>query len=88
MLYPSHYDANWYGFDDPDDYPGEMIDLALGDAMERLTREVVVRPWLQDFGYTPEEVRAQITAAEEHGLGWMLWNAASEVTVDALRPAE
>ena len=88
MLYPSHYDADWYDFPDPDDHPGEMIDLALADGMSRLTREVVVRPWLQDFGYSAEEVRAQITAAEEYGLGWMLWNAASEVTVDALLPSE
>ena len=88
MLYPSHYDANWYDFPDPDDHPGEMIDLALADGISRLPREVVVRPWLQDFGYTAEEVRAQITAVEEYGLGWMLWNAASEVTVEALLPAE
>jgi hypothetical protein len=88
MLYPSHYDANWYEFADPDDFPGEMIDLALADGISRLTKEVVIRPWLQDFGYGPEEVRAQITAAEQYGLGWMLWNASSEVTVDALLPAE
>jgi hypothetical protein len=49
---------------------------------------VVVRPWLQDFGYDTEKVRAQITSAEEHGLGWMLWNAESRVTVDALLPNE
>ena len=88
MLYPSHYDADWYGFPDPDDFPREMIDLALAEGMNRLTREVVVRPWLQDFGYDADQVRAQIAAAEEYGLGWMLWNAASEVTVDALLPAE
>jgi hypothetical protein len=29
-------------------------------------------------------VRTQIEVAERFGLGWMLWNAASEVTVDAL----
>jgi hypothetical protein len=52
--------------------------------MSRLARNVVVRPWLQDFGYTPEQVRAQIEVAEQYGLGWMLWNAASNVTVDAL----
>jgi hypothetical protein len=45
---------------------------------------VVVRPWLQDFGYTTEQVRTQIEVAEQFGMGWMLWNAASEVTVDAL----
>jgi len=48
----------------------------------------VVRPWLQDFGYNAEQVRAQIASAEDYGLGWMLWNAQSVVTVDALQPAE
>jgi hypothetical protein len=31
-------------------------------------------------------VRAQIEIAEEYGLGWMLWNAASNVTTEALDP--
>jgi hypothetical protein len=89
MLYPSHYDADWYGFPDPDDYPGEMVDRALADGMERLSSiKVIVRPWLQDFGYDADAVRAQIAAAESYGLGWMLWNAASEVTVEALQPVE
>lgn len=88
MLYPSHYDAGWDGFANPSDYPGEMIERALEVGMERLSRKVVVRPWLQDFGYGADEVRDQIAAAEGFGLGWMLWNAASDVTVDALRPVE
>ncbi|MFB3044606.1 MAG: putative glycoside hydrolase, partial [Acidimicrobiia bacterium] len=61
---------------------------ALEDGMERLPRNVVVRPWLQDFGYDSSQVKAQIASAEEFGLGWMLWNESSEVTTDALRPAE
>lgn len=88
MLYPSHYDDDWYGFPNPDRFPGEMIDRALVDGMNRLSTKVVVRPWLQDFGYDAEQVRAQIAAAEGHGLGWMLWNNASRVTTEALRPAE
>jgi hypothetical protein len=88
MLYPSHYDDGWYGFEVPNENPGEMIDLALQDGLGRLPRQVVVRPWLQDFGYDATEVREQITSAEEYGLGWMLWNAQSDVTVDALLPAE
>jgi hypothetical protein len=87
MLYPSHYDSGWYGFDNPNEYPAEMVDQALSDGMERLTERVVVRPWLQDFGYDASQVRAEITSAESHGLGWMLWNAKSNVTVDALKPA-
>lgn len=88
MVYPSHYDSGWYGFEDPNANPGPMVSNALEDAVERLSRNVVVRPWLQDFSYTAAQVRAQIDSAERHGLGWMLWNAVSEVTTEALLPPE
>lgn len=84
MLYPSHYDSGWYGFANPNDHPAELIANALDDGLGRLSRQTVVRPWLQDFGYTPAQVRAQIDEAEKRGLGWMLWNARSEVSVEAL----
>ena len=87
MLYPSHYDPVFFGFPSNEN-PGQVVDQALADGMERLPREVVVRPWLQDFGYDAAQVREQIESAEQYGLGWMLWNAGSEVTVDALQPAE
>ena len=88
MLYPSHYTAGWFGFDSPTDHPGAVVDRALADGLNRLRSQVVVRPWLQDFGYSAEQVREQIDIAEGHGLGWMLWNAASVVTTDALREGE
>lgn len=84
MVYPSHYDADWYGYENPNDHPGPMVTRALSDGMDRLPGEVVVRPWLQDFGYDASQVRAQIDSAEAFGLGWMLWNAKSAVTTDAL----
>lgn len=87
MLYPSHYDPMFFGFPS-DERPGDVVERALATGMERLPRQVVVRPWLQDFGYDSRQVRAQIEMTEQYGLGWMLWNAASEVTVDALRPSE
>jgi hypothetical protein len=88
MVYPSHYGPDWYGFENPNDHPGPMVTRALEDGLERLARNVVVRPWLQDFGYTPEQVRSQIDVAEQFGLGWMLWNAVSTVSVDALSRVE
>jgi hypothetical protein len=88
MVYPSHYTTDWYGFETPNDHPGPMVTNAIEDGLARLSRNVVVRPWLQDFGYTPEQVRAQIESAEAFGLGWMLWNATSTVTVDALTRLE
>lgn len=89
MVYPSHYSRGWYQFENPNANPGPVVRAALSDGMERLPRNVIVRPWLQDFGssYGPAEVRAQIDAAEGFGLGWMLWNSVSRVTVDALKPA-
>jgi len=50
-----------------------------------------VRPWLQDFDlgadYGPEEVRAQIRAANELGINsWMLWSASNKYTESALLP--
>lgn len=88
MVYPSHYGPGWYGFDNPNEHPADMVRLALEDAMARLPRNVVVRPWLQDFGYSQESVRAQIDSTEAFGLGWMLWNASSDVTTSALDPQE
>jgi hypothetical protein len=88
MVYPSHYSTGWYGFEVPNDHPGPMVSNALNDGLSRLPRNVVVRPWLQDFGYSVGQVKEQIASAEEFGLGWMLWNASSNVTVDALSAAE
>lgn len=87
MVYPSHYSTGWYGFEVPNNNPGPMVRAALTDGLNRLPRNVIVRPWLQDFSsYGPTEVRAQIDVAEEFGMGWMLWNSVSNVTVDALGP--
>ena len=61
-----------------------QIDDQLTVLEDRVAGRVVVRPWLQDFGYPAQRVRAQIDVAEEMGLGWMLWNATAEVTVGAL----
>jgi hypothetical protein len=87
MLYPSHYHPEFFGFPSSEN-PGQVVNQALADAMDRLDHQVVVRPWLQDFAYGRDQVRDQIAVVESYGLGWMLWNAASNVTVDALRPTE
>ncbi len=84
MVYPSHYGPDWFGYENPNDHPGPVVAQALQDGMERLPKKVVVRPWLQDFGYDASQVRDQIEVAESMGLGWMLWNAQSNVTVEAL----
>src|SRR5690606_15519179 len=75
MIYPSHYDRGWYGFDVPNDHPAEVVTYASRDALRRMAHSAaVLRPWIQDFWYTPAQVRAQIDALDRLGLGWMAWN--------------
>jgi hypothetical protein len=77
MIYPSHYSPGWLGFDDPNDHPYDVTSDAIEDAMERIEPGVVLRPWLQAFWWTNEEIRRSIQAAEDHEVGWILWNAVS-----------
>lgn len=86
MLYPSHYSRGWFGYDSPVSNPGGVVGAALDDGLERVEGQVIIRPWIQDFSYTTSQVREQIDAADERQLGWMLWNALSEFTEDALAP--
>ena len=86
MVYPALYGRDWYGYERPFDHPGPIVDNALADGLARLDSGAVIRPWLQDWAYTDQQVRDQIEAAERHGLGWMLWNPFSNVSEGALAP--
>jgi len=88
MIYPDHYKDGSFGYGKPFDYPGEVINAALGAGMLRLQATAIMRPWLADYYYGPPEVRAEIDAAEQYGIGWMLWNANSNHTPGALKPPE
>lgn len=98
MIYPSHFsEGNIRSAPGhPNDYPAETITESLERAAEIVPEHVdKFRPWLQDFtqplegfsAYGPDEVRAQIDAAEAFGVsGWLLWNPNNEPTVEALEP--
>lgn len=98
MIYPSHYEfGNIRTVDGhPNDFPAETVSYTLEQAEEIVPGTMPkMRPWLQDFTYPAQgfraydaaDVRAQIDAAEAAGTsGWLLWNAAGEFEVDALRP--
>ncbi len=98
MIYPSHFEtgniASAPGH--PNDYPYETIYESLQRAEQLVPgSSAKFRPWLQDFSYgfmglrdyTPDDVRAQIDAAEEFGAsGWMLWGNPRQISVEALKP--
>ena len=83
MAYPSHYASGEYNIPDPPQAPYETVVFTMGDfrAAVRGT-DATIRPFLQDFyGYTPEQVKAQVRAAVEGGAkGWLLWNPLSQYT--------
>lgn len=97
MVYPSHFETGNIPVDGPpNDFPAETVTYTLEKAEELIPGSMPkMRPWLQDFtyplegysAYGPDEVKAQIDAAEAMGVsGWMLWNAAGEFEVAALKP--
>jgi hypothetical protein len=77
MIYPSHYASGWRNLDQPNDHPGIVVSDALGTGVPKATGGALIRPWLQAFAHTPEQVRESIDAAEAMGLGWMLWSQES-----------
>jgi hypothetical protein len=82
MVYPSHYRSGNFGFVNPAAEPYGVVrgTLEKGKPLFAKSPHTIVRPWLQDFHlgaqYTPQMVRAQITATIDagHTNGWMLWN--------------
>ena len=94
MAYPSHFGPGVFGLDVPNNYPFEVVDGTL-EIMNEQAQEwpVALRPWIQDFGYgpfppyTPDQVAAQMQAAEAQGAhGWMIWNPRATFSEAALGP--
>lgn len=77
MVYPSHYSPGWLGFADPNDHPYEVTAGAIDDALVRLTSDTILRPWLQAFWWSNDQIRQAIQAAEDRDVGWLLWNVRS-----------
>lgn len=94
MVYPSHYGPGVFGFPVPNEHPYEIIN----DTLKLMNVEakglpMVIRPWIQDFGYgsfrayTRTDVLAEMKALRDNGAqGWMIWNARAQFTDSALGP--
>ena len=92
MVYPSHYGPGVFGHAVPNTAPYDVIDKTLEIMNEqKLGLPVVIRPWIQDFGYgsfppyTADQVLAEMQAARDNDArGWMIWNARAIFTQAAL----
>ena len=88
MVYPSHYSDGWLGYPDPNDYPYQVTADAIDDARPRLAPGSILRPWLQAFWWTDAQIRESIMAAEDRGVGWILWNAPGNFDREAIPTEE
>lgn len=101
MIYPSHYADGFRGYQNPAEYPYEVVKYSMEGALGKLMlykqsqeTNVQLRPWLQDFDlgatYDAEMVRSEVEAvydaAEEDFKGFMLWNSWNYYTKEALEP--
>lgn len=84
MVYPSHYSEGWLGFEDPNDHPYDVTADAISDALPRLHETATLRPYLQAFWWSNDQIRRSIQAAEDAGTGWLLWNILSNYDRAAL----
>jgi hypothetical protein len=85
MLYPSHFPSGFLGKQNPAGFPLEIIDLSMKRIQKRTDKSI--RPWIQGFWYTPEDINAQIDGlvlADTES--WSVWNPAGNyaTTYDAI----
>lgn len=83
MVYPSHYVSGFLSFENPADYPFEVVAYSMAKAKVRLgDYGSKLRPWLQDFNlgaeYDTSKVYLQIKAVKDilgdDYSGYMLWS--------------
>lgn len=101
MVYPSHYASGFLGFENPAEYPYEVVNYSIKRALQRLSvfkesqeSNAQIRPWLQDFNlgaiYDTQMVRAEMDAVYDASgddfNGFMLWSASNFYTEGALLP--
>jgi len=73
MFYPSHFPENFLNLKNPDQYPYKIMKSSLEEMKKRTGTEI--RPWIQGFWYTPEEIDAQLQGIFENNIkSWTVWN--------------
>ena len=73
MLYPSHFPKNFLSLKNPGQYPYKIYKLSLDEMTKRTDKPI--RPWIQGFWYTPEEINAQLQGVVDSGTqSWTVWS--------------
>ncbi len=82
MIYPSHYSDGSFGYTNPNNHPYEIVSAALDDGIKRGVDKSQLRPYLQGFWHTINDVKENIEAAENKSLDWLIWNNSSMYELD------
>lgn len=97
MIYPSHYSAGNFGFENPAEHPYEVVSGTLEqgkkffDGVDPASLDMLkwqkIRPWLQDFNlgafYGKELLKKQKEAVYDQGLkSWLFWNPRNNYSKD------
>jgi hypothetical protein len=85
MFYPSHFPSGFLGKANPAEIPLEIMELS----MKRIKRRTdkCIRPWIQGFWYTADDINAQIDGVMlAENKSWSVWNPAGNyvTTYDAI----
>ncbi len=83
MIYPSTFIPGNLGYDNPSAEPYGVIFNSQNEAETRVPPYVKVRPWLQAYWYSVEEMQLQKQGAEDaQSTGWAWWNAGGKYDDD------
>ena len=83
MVYPSHYTNGSFCYQNPNKHPYEVITAALTDALDRGIDKDKIRPFLQGFWHSNEDIRNNIKAASDLKMDWLIWNILSVYELDS-----
>jgi len=79
MLYPSHFPRGFLGKANPGDFPLEIMALSMKRLKSRTDKRI--RPWIQSFWYTTDDINAQIDGlSEAQATNWAAWNPSGNYT--------
>jgi hypothetical protein len=83
-LYSTNYGPGWKDWEDPDAHAAEIVSEALASGVSRLEGFAYLRPWLQTWTISADDVRGVQRAAAERDMGWMLWSNSATYSPEIL----
>lgn len=84
MVYPSHFNNEFDGYSKPGDNPYYFVYTGCSKVAELSGRRVIIRPWLQAFGwrvsrYNADYIVEQVRGSVDSGCyGYLFWNASNK----------